>query len=147
MRLLLLILFFCFNSFAQSGKIDANIKNLNNNQFKIDHQNKGSFSAKSKAADKLVKIGKVSANKLIAALEDPEKTIMAHWTLCHIYFKHVSFAGPKKVSMADGDVLKYYLGEEKGEGLIISEVEAAGKIYIEPKDLEKIKEYWNKKRN
>jgi Holliday junction resolvase len=45
------------------------------------------------------------------------------------------------------DIFKYYLGEENGVGLIISEVKLHGKhkIYVEPKDIETIQNYWKTK--
>ncbi len=144
----IILIFFCFQSFAQSKKIDAYIKKIDNSQFSIVHGTAATFSMSSPAAFKLIKIGKRATAKLIMALNDSTKTIMAHLVLCHIYFKHVSFAGPKIVSNIDKDISKYYLGEEKGEGLIISETEISHTIYnkyIETKDLEKIKGYWQKK--
>ncbi len=135
-------------NYAQSSKADANILKINNDEFIILHNKAANFSMKSKAAHKLIKIGKPATTKLIAALNDSSKVIMAHLILCHIWFKHVSFAGPKIVVTNSGDVLKYYLGEEKGEGLLISEIknpDGSYKKFILPADLEKIKTYWNKK--
>ena len=144
MRSLLLILLFSgFQNFAQSKKIADNIKNLDNSQFIIDHNVKAGFSMKSPAAMKLIKIGKPATEKLIAALNDPTKVIMVHLTLCHIYFKQATFAGPKIISIDGVEINKYFLGEEHGEGLIISEV--SNRKYIQPGDLEKIKLYWTKK--
>jgi hypothetical protein len=133
---------------SQNSKVAELIKQLDNNQFVINHDEKAKFEAKSPSADKLIRKGKKTASQLISALDDPERVIMAHFVLCHIYFKHVSFAGPKVVSGEDANIYKYYLGEEKGEGLIISETKKGGnyRMYVEDKDVQKIKEYW-KKRN
>jgi hypothetical protein len=145
MRIIILIsiLFLSFQSIGQSKKIGDNIKKIDNSQFEINHDTKAAFSIKSPGAMKLIKSGKAAAEKLIASLNDSDKNIIAHFVLCHIYFKHVSFAGPKIISTSEGDVSKYYLGQEHGEGLIISELK--GKKYIEAKDLEKIKVYWKEK--
>jgi len=146
MRILIVIfaLLVNFNFFAQSGKIDSYINKLDNSQFKIAHGSAATFSVNSPAAFKLIKKGKRAEKKLVAALSDSTKAIMAHWILCHIQFKTVSFAGPKTVFTSNGNLLKYYLGEEKGEGLIISENESHY-LFVELKDLEKIKNYWTKK--
>ncbi len=141
--LLTLLLFCCFENFSQSKKIEDNIKKLDDTQFIIDHNIKAGFSIKSPAAMKLIKIGKPASGKLMAALDDPNKTIMAHLVLSHIYFKQVSFAGPKILLIDGVEINKYFLGEEHGEGLII--IEDSNKKYIQPGDLEKIKRYWLKK--
>jgi hypothetical protein len=145
----LIIISVCaFSLSSQNSKIAELIKGLDNGQFIINHDEKAKFEVKSPAANKLIRKGKKAASQLISALDDPERIIMAHYVLCHIYFKHVSFAGPKIVSGEDANVYKYYLGQEKGEGLIISETKKSGnyRIYVEEKDVQKIKEYW-KKRN
>ncbi|MEO6303759.1 MAG: hypothetical protein ABIP51_11375 [Bacteroidia bacterium] len=146
--LFILLIVFNLGYFAQSAKIDANIKKTDNSQFSILHQKEPGFSMKSSPAHKLIRIGKKATEKLIVALDDSSKVIMAHLILCHIWFAHVSFAGPKTVVTNNGDVFKYYLGEEKGEGLLISEIKKEDGTYIkyiEQKDLEKIKIYWNNK--
>lgn len=145
--LLLLFTFLTLVSIAQNKRIENHIQKLDNSQFVIDHHAKATFSYNSPSANKLIKIGKRASPKLIEALNDPKKIIMAHFTLCHIYFKHVSFAGPKEQSVGDEIVYKYYLGEEKGEGLIISETKKAGEFttFIEPKDKEDILNYWKNK--
>lgn len=136
-----------FFSTAQVRKIDSYIKKINNSQFVITHKHKSDFFTKSNAADKLIEIGKPATEKLILALNDSTKTIMAHLILCHIYFKYASFAGPK-ITVSNGeDVNKYFLGEEKGEGLIISEskINMTYKVYILPHDKSTVIEYWKSK--
>jgi len=134
---------FSFQNFPQSKRIADNIAKIDNSQFIIDHTTKANFTMKSPAAMKLIRMGKKASEKLILTLDDPNKGIMAHLILCHIYFKHVSFAGPKIFVSDTREINKYFLGQEKGEGLIVSEFE--NKKYIEPSDLEKIKTYWAKK--
>jgi len=146
----LLLLFFTYLSIsliAQNKRIETLIQKLDNSQFGIDHHSKAAFSYNSPAANKLIKIGKRASSKLIEALNDTNKIIMAHFVLCHIYFKHVSFAGPKEQMKEAETVYKYYLGEEKGEGLIISETKKAGgyTVFIEAKDKEEILNYWKNK--
>jgi hypothetical protein len=133
---------------SQNSKVAELIKGLDNSQFVINHNEKAKFEVKSAPANKLIRKGKKASAQLIAALDNPDKVIMAHYALCHIYFKHVSFAGPKIVSDGEADIYKYFLGQEKGEGLIISEAKKGGnyRMYVEDKDVQKIKEYW-KKRN
>lgn len=135
--------------FGQLGKADAHIQKLNNSQFIIDHSQKASFHFESPAALKLIKTGKPATDKLIKALDDSTKTIMAHLVLCHIYFKHVSFAGPKVLVTDKGDLNKYYLGEEKGEGLVITETNTERKYtaFVLPGDRQEIIEYWKGKLN
>ncbi len=143
-----LIILLNLNLLSQSKKIDNNIKKLDNNEFEIKHNGTPDFFMKSSAAKKLIKIGKPAVQKLIIALNDSTKTIMAHLVLCHICFKHVSFAGPKMISTDSDHINIYYLGEEKGEGLLISEIEKPKGTYrkfIQEKDLQKIKLYWTKK--
>lgn len=142
-----LMLLVCITAVPQSKKIDKNITLLNNSEFIIDHSLKAKFDVKSPSGKSLIKIGKPATQKLIEALNDTSKTIMVHWVLCHIYFKAVSFAGPKEITKDDQTIYKYYLGQEKGEGLILSETKNNGKyyLYIEPSDLLTIKSYWQKK--
>lgn len=132
---------------SQSKKIDSKIKELNNSQFIIDHSDKALFSVKSSAAKKLIKTGKPALPQLIEALNDTARVIMVQYVLCEIWFNNVSFAGPKMAHGSQGHVYKYYLGEEHGEGLIVSESKENNKyrLFVEPKDIEKIKEYWKKK--
>lgn len=138
---------FCLFGFSQSRRTNSYIKKLNNNQFIINQEQKASFKMESPAALKLIKIGKPATEKLISALSDTTKTIMAHLVLCHIYFKKATFAGPKVFATDNGDLLKYYLGDEKGEGLVISQVMVKGnyKTFIMPGDLEEIIRYWKRK--
>jgi hypothetical protein len=142
------ILFTLFNirNFAQLANVDANIKKLNNSQFIIIHGDKPMFEMKSSAALKLKKVGKRAAPKLITALEDSTKVIMAHLTLCHIYFNVATFAGPKEKTINDTTIYYYFLGQQNGEGLIISETKKNGsyKMYIEPENLKTIISFWKK---
>lgn len=145
---LIIIFFSAFTLSAQSKKIDALVKDLHNSQFIIVHPQKANFKIKSRSALKLVKTGKPATNALVQALGDSSKTIMAHWALCHIYFKQVSFAGPKHSVSRNHDLNKYYLGEENGEGLIITEEELYEdkyRIFVTSRDREKIIAYWQKK--
>ena len=105
------------------------------------------FEMNSSAALKLIKTGRRSVEKLILALEDSTKVIMAHLILCHIYFNVATFAGPKEFIVNDLQVSKYFLGQEKGEGLILSETKINGvyKIYIEEESLKKIIAFWKNK--
>lgn len=134
-------------SFAQLTRIDANIKKLNNNQFTIIHGDKPIFEMKSTAAFKLIKIGKRASSKLITALEDSTKVIMAHLTLCHIYFNVATFAGPKEKTLNNNTIYYYFLGQQNGEGLIISETKTNDlyRMFIEPNDLKSIITYWKNK--
>lgn len=134
-------------STGQSSKIAGHIKNLNNSQFIINHEQKASFKYKSSSANKLIRLGKSAVLQLIEALNDPSKNIMAQLVLCHIYFKKATFAGPKTSSNEKEIVYKYFLGEENGEGLIISETTYKGNytLFVEPGDLAKIISYWKKK--
>jgi hypothetical protein len=104
------------------------------------------FEMKSSAALKLKKAGKRAAPKLIAALEDSTKVIIAHLTLCHIYFNIATFAGPKEKTINDNTIYYYFLGQQNGEGLIISETKKNGlyKMYIEPENLKTIISFWKK---
>jgi len=147
----LLFLLLCFGSlmaFSQSKKTTSYIQQLDNTQFIIKHNAPASFDIKSKAMNKLVKTGKPAVEQLIMSLNDTSKTIMSHIVLCHIFFKHVSFAGPKYVSNEKQSIAKYYLGPEKGEGLIITEIKSKNGIYekyITPEDRDKIIAYWKNK--
>ena len=108
------------------------------------HGDKPAFKMDGKPAYKLIKIGKPASEKLIAALNDSAKVIMAHLVLCHIYFKVATFAGPKTITVNDKHVSRYFLGQEKAEGLIINEINNNGiyKSYIKPDDLKSIIIYW-----
>ncbi|MEI8137665.1 MAG: hypothetical protein WCH21_10110 [Bacteroidota bacterium] len=143
----LLVVLFTNITFAQFARVDANIKKLNNNQFTIIHGDQPMFEMNSSAAMKLIKIGKKATVKLIVALEDSTKVIMAHIVLCHIYFNVATFSGPKEFIANDRQVSKYFLGQEKGEGLILSETKINGvyKIYIEEENLKKIIAFWKNK--
>ncbi|MCW3077035.1 MAG: hypothetical protein JWO32_1644 [Bacteroidetes bacterium] len=149
MRIILILLFsgVCFVCLSQKRKADLYITKLNDGQFTIDHSKKASFSMNSPEAFRLIKTGKSVTPKLIAALNDSSKTIMAHLVLCHIYFKHVSFAGPKVLVTNEGDLNKYFLGQEKAEGLTISETNINGKytMFVLPSDRTSIIEYWKKR--
>lgn len=135
---------FTGKSFGQLARVDPNIKKLDNSQFTIIHGEKPMFSMNSPASIKLKKAGKRAAGKLIMALEDSTKVIMAHLTLCHIYFNVATFAGPKTKTVNDKTVYYYFLGQKNGEGLIINEVKNNGayRLYIEPEDLKSIITYW-----
>lgn len=137
----------CFVCLSQKRKADILIAKLNNAQFIIDHSKKATFSMNSPEALKLFKASKSVSPKLIAALSDSTKTIMAHLVLCHIYFKHASFAGPKVLVTNEGDLNKYFLGEEKAEGLTISETNIDGKynMFVLPSDRKFIIDYWKKR--
>jgi hypothetical protein len=132
--------------FAQLRKADGYIKNLHNNQFIIDHEHKTYFKFKSSDAYKLIKTGKPATEKLIAALNDKDKVIMVHLVLCHIYFSKATFAGPKKAA-GDEDIDIYFLGEENGDGLIISETVEGNyyKKYVHPEEIQRIISYWKAK--
>jgi hypothetical protein len=136
----------CFTN-AQSKKIDQCLKALTNNDFMIDHEKKASFKVESKAAKKLLRIGRSANAKLIEALKDPDKSVIAHWALCQINFHVVTFAGPKSMNKDGEDVNVYFLGEEKGEGVVIYESKTNGnyKLYFDQPQIEKITAYWLKK--
>jgi hypothetical protein len=142
--LFVLLVVFTGKSFGQLARVDPNIKKLDNSQFTIIHGEKPMFSMNSPASIKLKKAGKRAAGKLIMALEDSTKVIMAHLTLCHIYFNVATFAGPKTKTVNDKTVYYYFLGQKNGEGLIINEVKNNGayRLYIEPEDLKSIITYW-----
>ncbi|MBL7922099.1 MAG: hypothetical protein JNJ40_17425 [Bacteroidia bacterium] len=147
---LLTILFLLIHSkvyFAQIPSTNSLIKKLDNRQFTILHTEKASFSMNSKPAIQLIKRGTSISQKLISALNDTTKTIMAHLVLCHIYFKVATFAGPKIVMQNDKEIFKYFLGQKDGEGLIISEMKEANthKMYLEEKDRAAIITYWKDK--
>jgi hypothetical protein len=144
---LIVLLLAAYIAPAQTKRIDLCIKALDNKDFVIDHESKANFSVNSKAAQKLIRIGKAANEKLIEALNDPTKNIMAHWVLCQINFKTVTFAGPKSMHKDGEQVNMYYLGEEKGEGVVIFEtkVNNAYKAYFDKPQIEKISAYWKKK--
>jgi hypothetical protein len=150
MRSLVLIGIFCstFCS-AQQNKTAALIAQLDNKQFVIDHNAKASFSYTSKAANKLIRKGTKVRKELFIALSDSNKVIMVQLILCNIYFKKATFAGPKMITENDHHVYKYFLGEESGEGLIISEMKKNGDytLFIRGSDLEKTRQFWKKKMN
>lgn len=138
------LLLVSFMSFGQSAKIAGLISELDNKQFVINHEQKASFKYKSSAANKLIRKGKSATPQLIEALNNPDKVIMAQLILCHLYFKKATFAGPKTSSNEKEIVYKYFLGQEGGEGLIISETTKGG-VFVEATDREKIIAYWKKK--
>ncbi len=147
-RLPILIAFVLYVFFGTSQLFtDSYIKKLNNTQFTIYHDSKAHFSVNSSAANRLVKQGKGITDKLIQSLHDKDKVILVHYVLCQIYFNHVSFAGPKESTKDERTVYKYYLGEEKGNGLIISEIKKNGSysMYVEEEDIRIIEEYWKTK--
>lgn len=149
MKLFLITLCICYSTlaFSQKRKTDLYIEQLNNNQFIIDHSQKASFKMNSPAAFKLMKIGKSASEKLIKTLSDSSRIIMAHLVLSHIYFKKVSFAGPKTLVTNNGDMNKYFLGEEKAEGLVLTEttINESYQLFITPGDRDEIINYWKKK--
>ena len=149
MKKLFLILFILtsLSVISQSKKIAKNIALLNNSEFLIDHSAKAKFEVKSSAGKSLIKIGKPATEKLIEALSDSTKNIMAHWALCHIYYRSATFAGPKEHEEGGLTIYKYFLGQEKGEGLILSEVKENGKytLFVKPDDLKTIITFWKKK--
>lgn len=148
-KIVLIMLLLCtYIVQAQSKRIDLSIQALNNKDFIIDHTTKAHFTVNSKAAQKLIRIGKASNAKLIQALNDPQKNIIAHWVLCQINFKTVTFAGPKSMHKDGEQVNMYYLGEEKGEGVVIFETKVGNdyNMYFDKPQIEKIISYWQKKR-
>ncbi len=147
LKILMLLLVLCNVAFAQIPSTASLIKKLNNSQFTIMHSEKASFTMNSKPALQLMKRGISISQKLIIALNDTSKTIMAHLVLCHIYFKVATFAGPKSVIQNDKEIFKYFLGQKDGEGLIISEIKVADtyKMYLEEKDRAAIINYWKDK--
>lgn len=149
MKIIFILLFSlsCFVLYSQNRKTDSYIQKLDNSQFIINHQEKASFKMDSPAAMKLIKTGKPATGKLIAALSDTTKTIMAHLILCHIYFKHASFAGPKVMVTDNGDLYKYFLGEEKGQGLVLSETNTNNvfRLFVTGDDRKEIIAYWKNK--
>lgn len=140
------VLFFAAAFSFSQKKADEQIAKLDNTQFVINHEEKSSFSVKSSAMKKLIRMGKSAAPKLIAALNDENRNIMAHLVLCHIYFGHASFAGPKVVTENDVHVNKYFLGKEHGEGVVISEAKKGGayRLYLSQPEAERIREFWQK---
>lgn len=145
--IILLLLLSTYSVPAQSKRIDLCIRSLSNKDFIIDHETKAHFTVNSKAAQKLVRIGKSANPQLIKALSDPDMNIMAHWVLCQINLNGVTFAGPKTIHK-DGDLVNmYYLGEEKGEGIVIFESKSNNQytMYFDKPQIEKISDYWSKK--
>ncbi len=144
--LFILILFATRNP-AQTWRVNSLIKKLNNSQFTIVHEEKASFTMNGRPAYKLIKIGKPATEKLIAALSDTTRSIMAHLVLCHIYFKVATFAGPKVSTVNDTHISNYFLGQKDGDGLIISETKTNDtyKLFITPENLTAIKTYWKNK--
>jgi hypothetical protein len=140
-----LILAFLAN--AQFQSTDKLISLLDNSQFEIIHEHKGIFKTNSKLCVMLIKKGKSASGKLIKALNDDSKIIMIQIALSHIYDGHVSFAGPKVQVHNDVDVYHYYLGKEKGEGLVLSEIKKSGKykLYVEDVHKQEIIAYWSKR--
>lgn len=136
-----------FNLKAQFQSTDKLISLIDNSQFEINHEHKGEFKTNSKHAVKLIRKGKSASGKLLKALNDDSKIIMVHLILCHIYDGKVSFAGPKVQVHDDKDVYHYYLGKEKGEGLVISEEKHGGryKLYVEESHKKEILAYWTKR--
>ncbi|MBK9283258.1 MAG: hypothetical protein IPM51_02960 [Sphingobacteriaceae bacterium] len=132
---------------AQFKSTEKLIAELNNTQFIINHEHKADFNLEGKTANKLIRKGKKISKQLLLALNDTSKTIVTHLVLSNIYFGKVSFAGPKIANQNDYHVYKYFLGEENGEGLIISEIKSHGdyRKYVDKADLEKIKKYWERK--
>lgn len=143
----LLFISLLFQLSGQTSKINSQISKLDNSQFVIDHSEKASFKVKGSAAQKLIRIGKPATAQLIKALDDEQRNIMAQYVLCHIWYNMSTFAGPKLFVKDSLRVSKYFLGEEKGEGLVISETQTNGiyKMYVREKDREEIKAYWKKK--
>lgn len=140
-------MFFTMHISAQSWRVSSLIKKLNNNQFSIVHEEKANFMMNGRPAYKLIKIGKPATEKLITALSDTTKTIMAHLVLCHIYFKVATFAGPKVITVNDKHVSNYFLGQKDGEGLIISETKTNDnyKLFITLENLNSIVTFWKNK--
>ena len=148
-KFILILSLFLFSSkyLGQFANVDATIKKLDNSQFTIVHGDKPLFTMKSQPFVKLKKAGKRAVLKLILALEDSTKVIMAHLTLCHIYFNVATFAGPKVKTVNDKNVYYYFLGQQNADGLIISETKTNGvyRTYIEPENLKAIISYWKTK--
>lgn len=131
---------------AQTKKIESLVSKLSNTQFHINHSSKATFLHDNYPAHKLIKIGKPATLKLIEALNDSAKIIMAQLVLSHIYFNKISFAGPKEKMKGEETIYQYFLGKENGEGLIINELKHNGSyhLYVEPKDVKDIIDYWKK---
>jgi hypothetical protein len=138
---------FILGSSQSSKQLASLVSQLNNSQFIIEHGDRPSFSFESKAALKLIRKGKKAKVQLILALDDSSRAVMAQLVLCHIFFKQVSFAGPKIVSEGEYNINTYYLGEERGEGLLLRErkVNYEWVVYARKEDREKMKEYWRNK--
>jgi hypothetical protein len=134
-------------NFIQKRKIRSNIEKIDNSQFLINHHEKASFKIESKPAEKLISIGKPATSKLIDALSNPNKVIVAHLILCNIYLGKATFAGPKEFTADSVTYNKYFLGEMSSQGLIISETKKKNEynVFIVPKDQEDIINYWKRK--
>ncbi|MFO0356722.1 MAG: hypothetical protein ACK50A_07190 [Sphingobacteriaceae bacterium] len=134
-------------NFIQKRKIKTNIEKIDNSQFLINHHEKANFKIESKPAEKLIAIGKPATAKLIDALGDPNKVIVAHLILCNIYLGKATFAGPKEFTADSVTYNKYFLGEMSSQGLIISETKKKNEynVFIVPKDQEDIINYWKRK--
>lgn len=135
------------NANGQFQSTDKLITLMDNSQFEIIHGHKGEFKTNSKHLVKLIRKGKSASGKLLKALNDDSKIIMIQVALSHIYDGHVSFAGPKVKVHNDVDVYHYYLGKEKGEGLVLSEIKQNGKykLYVEDIHKQEIIAYWSKR--
>lgn len=147
LKIFILLILFSSVCFAQIPGSNSLIKKLDNSQFVIIHGERPTFKMSSKPALKLIKRGTSVSKKLVVALNDPGKTIMAHLILCHIYFKVATFAGPKSLMENNKEIFKYFLGQKDGEGLIISEIKEGGtyKMYVIEKDRQQIIDYWQNK--
>lgn len=145
--LLIVLIIYALAGHAQFRSVSSLIKKLDNSEFIIDHSAKASFSMQSKSALKLIKIGHRASQKLVNALADSTKNIMAHLILCHIYYKVATFAGPKVITVNEQHISNYFLGQKSGEGLIISEINNNGiyKIFVSPENLEAVKKIWEAK--
>ena len=149
MKTKIFFLFILFSSvcFGQIPGTNSLIKKLNNNQFEIIHEQKASFTMNSPAALKLIKRGPAISEKLVVALSDSTKTIMAHLVLCHIYFGVATFAGPVIVTENDKHVSKYFLGKKDGEGMMISQEKDNNvyKTFVLKTDRDVMISYWKDK--
>jgi hypothetical protein len=136
-----------FGCSQSSKQIATLVSKLNNSQFIIEHGDRPSFHFESKAALKLIRKGTKAKAQLILALDDSSRAVMAQLVLCHIFFKQVNFAGPKIVSEGEYNINTYYLGEERGEGLLLRErkIDYEWVVYARKEDREKIKQFWRDK--
>lgn len=149
MKTKILLLFILFSSvfFGQIASTNSLIKKLDNSQFKIIHEQKATFTMNSPAALKLIKRGTSISGKLVMALSDTTKSIMAHLVLCHIYFGMATFAGPVIITENDKHISKYFLGKKDGEGLMISQ-EKDNNVYrtfVLKADRDVMINYWKNK--